>query len=61
MRLNDDIEREIKALKPKIIEVRRDLHENPERSKREKRTSGLIAGYLESLGLESEGDSRNRA
>ena len=36
----------------KVIAWRRDIHENPELSQHEERTSGLAAGVLESLGLE---------
>ena len=36
----------------KVIAWRRDIHENPELSQHEERTSGLVAGVLESLGLE---------
>ncbi|MBQ9434000.1 MAG: amidohydrolase [Synergistaceae bacterium] len=36
----------------KVIAWRRDIHANPELSQHEERTSGLVAGVLESLGLE---------
>jgi amidohydrolase len=39
------------ALKQKLIEVRRDLHQHPELSNREFRTSEKVAQFLKSLGL----------
>ena len=36
----------------KVIAWRRDIHANPELSQHEERTSGLVAGVLEGLGLE---------
>src|SRR3989442_708099 len=39
------------ALKQKLIEVRRDLHQHPELSNREFRTSEKVAQLLKSLGL----------
>jgi amidohydrolase len=41
-----------KALEPKLIELRRYFHENPELSNREFKTSAKIVEYLKSLGLE---------
>jgi len=40
------------AIDAKVISWRRDLHEHPELSNREFRTSALIAKHLESLGIE---------
>lgn len=40
------------ALQDKIIAWRRDFHEHPELGNREVRTSGIIAAYLKSLGIE---------
>lgn len=40
------------AIDNKVISWRRDLHEHPELSNREFRTSALIAKHLESLGIE---------
>ncbi|MDP2952001.1 MAG: amidohydrolase [Chloroflexota bacterium] len=48
----DDIKRQVRAVTPRIIEVRRDLHRHPERSKRESRTSGVVADYLAHLSYE---------
>lgn len=45
LKLIDDIE-------PKVIEWRRDFHQNPELSNREFRTSKIISDYLTSLGIE---------
>lgn len=39
-------------LEPRIIEWRRDLHQNPELSNREFRTSKIVAEHLKKLGLE---------
>ncbi|MFC1864575.1 M20 family metallopeptidase [Chloroflexota bacterium] len=47
-----EIKRKVGLITPRIIEVRRDLHRHPERSKKEKRTSDLVAGYLTDLGYE---------
>jgi amidohydrolase len=41
-----------RAVAPRVIEWRRDLHQNPELGNREFRTSKLVAAHLESLGLE---------
>ncbi len=38
-------------LEPKLIAWRRDIHQNPELSNREFRTSALVANHLRSLGL----------
>ncbi len=55
-KLSPDIRAETKKqvglIAPKIIDIRRDLHRHPERSKREKRTSDLVASYLTDLGCE---------
>ena len=40
------------ALESKVIEWRRDFHENPELSNREFRTAGIVAEHMRSLGLE---------
>ncbi len=39
---------------PRVLEWRRDLHQNPELSNREFRTSKLVAAHLKSLGLKVE-------
>jgi len=43
---------DIEAIEPKVIEWRRDFHQNPELSNREFKTSRKIAEHLRSLGLE---------
>src|SRR5436190_6069693 len=40
------------ALKPKLIEMRRDFHRHPELSNREERTARVVAEKLRSLGLD---------
>ena len=39
------------ALESRVIAWRRDLHQHPELSNREVRTSGVVAGHLQALGL----------
>lgn len=46
------LEREITTVMPKVIAWRRDLHQHPELSNREFRTSKMVAGELTKLGLE---------
>src|SRR3972149_2592640 len=40
------------ALKPSVVELRRELHRHPELSNREERTGRLVAEKLRALGLE---------
>lgn len=40
------------AIYENLVKIRRDLHMHPEISKQEKRTSKIVAEYLENLGLE---------
>ena len=47
-----EIRNQVTTVIAKVIEMRRDLHRHPERSKREKRTSDLVASYLIALGYE---------
>src|SRR6185295_18168382 len=44
--------RAAKAIEPKVIETRRDLHAHPELSNRETRTADVVAKRLKALGLE---------
>jgi len=48
----NDVAKKADALQPKIVAWRRDFHEHPELGNHEVRTSGIIARYLESLGIE---------
>jgi len=46
------IEPEARRVEPRIIEIRHQIHQNPELSNREEKTAALVAGYLRDLGLE---------
>jgi amidohydrolase len=46
------LEADYRAIEPKVIEWRRDIHQNPELSNREFKTAEKIAAHLKSLGLE---------
>jgi amidohydrolase len=48
------IEQSINAVETKVIEWRRDFHQNPELSNREFKTAEKIAAHLKSLGMEVE-------
>ena len=48
------VQEALKAIQPKIIEWRRDFHQNPELSNREFRTSKIVAEHLKKLGLKVE-------
>jgi amidohydrolase len=48
-----EIARRAEALKPRLVEQRRDFHRHPELSARETRTSKVIAERLAALGIES--------
>src|SRR6185436_19391966 len=50
--LASSVDQKVRALEPKIIAWRRDLHQNPELSNREQRTSKLVADHLRKLGME---------
>ena len=50
--LHQDIDADAKAVAPKVIEWRRDIHQHPELSNRETRTAALVAAHLKSLGLD---------
>jgi amidohydrolase len=47
-----EVDRRARELEAKVVAWRRDLHQNPELSNREFRTSKLIADHLRALGLE---------
>ncbi len=46
------VEQETAKIAPAIIEIRHQIHQNPELSNREEKTAALIAAYLQKLGLE---------
>ncbi len=46
------VDQKVRALEPKIVAWRRDIHQNPELSNREVRTSKLVADQLRKLGIE---------
>jgi len=46
------IAKAVEALRPKLIETRRDFHMHPELSNREERTSRIVAERLRALGLD---------
>jgi amidohydrolase len=50
--LRETIAAEAKALEPKLIARRRDLHAHPELGNREERTASIVAQHLRELGLE---------
>ncbi|MGA1376620.1 MAG: amidohydrolase [Steroidobacteraceae bacterium] len=50
--LSSRLDTTIATLEPRVIEWRRDLHQNPELSNREFRTSKVVAEHLIRLGLE---------
>ena len=50
--LSEEIDRRTIAVMPKVIAWRRDLHEHPELSTHEVRTSKIVADHLRSLGIE---------
>ena len=50
--LRNKVKQSADMIEPKVIEWRRDFHEHPELGNRETRTAGIIAKYLQSLGME---------
>lgn len=50
--IHQKIENDTEEIFNKIVEIRRNFHENPELAGNEKRTSETIAKYLSNLGLE---------
>jgi len=51
MRWSQQVDVAAAALEGKVVAWRRDIHQHPELSNREVRTSGVIAGHLRALGL----------
>jgi len=52
MVMGQQLEEAYKEVEPKVIEWRRDIHQNPELSNREFKTAEKIASHLRSLGIE---------
>jgi len=50
--LQADLDRRVPGVMSKVVAWRRDIHEHPELSNRELRTSKLVADHLKSLGIE---------
>lgn len=50
--LEQQIRESSSAIEDRLIEWRRDIHQHPELGEQEKRTAGLVAEHLKSLGLE---------
>ena len=50
--LGQSLDKKIADIEPKVIEWRRDFHQNPELGNREFRTAEIIAKHLKSLGIE---------
>ena len=50
--LNDQVDQIADRIESKVIEWRRDFHQNPELSNREFRTAEKVADHLKSLGME---------
>ena len=48
----DGLEKAIRDVESKVIEWRRDIHQNPELSNRETRTARLVADHLRAIGLD---------
>jgi len=48
----DAIDAAARTLEPRVIEWRRDLHQNPELSNRETRTARIVAEHLRALGMQ---------
>ncbi|MBI4284829.1 MAG: amidohydrolase, partial [Chloroflexi bacterium] len=48
--LRPTLQERVAALAPKIIEIRREIHRHPERSKREEKTAAFVASHLAGLG-----------
>lgn len=43
-----------RTIEPEMIALRRDLHRHPETAWEEVRTAGIVAGYCETLGLQTQ-------
>jgi len=47
----DALEAAVRAVEPRVIEWRRDIHQHPELSNRETRTARIVAEHLQALGM----------
>jgi len=50
--IQNEIQTKVNGIEQKVIDWRRDFHQNPELGNREVRTAALVAKHLESLGME---------
>ena len=50
--IKTEIREQVRRITPRVLEIRRDIHRHPERSKREQRTSDLVATELSRTGYE---------
>lgn len=50
--IQNEIQTNVKGIEQKVIEWRRDIHQNPELGNREFRTAAMVAKHLQSLGME---------
>jgi amidohydrolase len=50
--IRNEIQTKAKDIEQKVIDWRRDIHQNPELGNREVRTAAMVAKHLESLGME---------
>ena len=53
------VKQEAAKVLPRIVEIRHQIHQNPELSNREEKTAALVAGYLKELGLRCRPASRS--
>lgn len=51
--LRAEVERRVPTVLPKVVSWRRDIHQHPELSGEEQRTSALVAEHLQGLGIET--------
>jgi len=50
--IQNEIQTKVKGIEQKVIDWRRDIHQNPELGNREVRTAAMVAKHLGSLGME---------